>query len=332
MNTILSDLLIQKNVEYCFLHGKYPSNASKMGMEFEKELKKIFSLEDDLRKITVKFWENGLTRFEDIINVENFMIVGHASKLLPGTPDLPNYKSNRYSKQFLSCSLLSNNEFNTFDKIKIFYVVDVNARNYISSSSYDCVTHETSVKTFETLGRVEIDNEIHYINVGFSHDTNRVVTKISTPSLIDSFSVNRELKQNGELFSYDNSLTNEVVLDRTNSKIVGTLLISNGCDLLLNEYLFLKTNGINFKCLNKGLYRRKKGLSDYTEKEFMEFRYSLQEIGKCLDYYSLSHDVLIDYYNDVVLQMGYSEEIVGMIFENFLKYIDISSLDAVRKK
>ena len=63
-------------------------------------------------------------------------------------------------------------------------------------------------------------------------------------------SVRRELKDSEELYRY-NSLTNEVVLDRTKTKMRGAILLSDGCDLLLEEYLHLKSLEVKFKCINK---------------------------------------------------------------------------------
>ena len=43
------------------------------------------------------------------------------------------------------------------------------------------------------------------------------VTSISSPKMIEELSIQRELKDSGELYRY-NSQTNEVVLDRTKNK------------------------------------------------------------------------------------------------------------------
>ena len=46
--------------------------------------------------------------------------------------------------------------------------------------------------------------------------------------MIEGLSLKRELKDSGELYRY-NSLTNEVVLDRTKTKMRGAILLSDGC-------------------------------------------------------------------------------------------------------
>lgn len=326
-SAILSDLMSPKNVEYAFKYRRYPENASSLGIEFEKDLKRIFMLESELRIFAVQAWQSRLTKFDDIVNGEDFMIVVHASTNLPGASNDSNYKTGKYSRHYLSCSLLSNNEFNTFNKIKTIFVVDVNDDNYISSSSYDSVTADFNTPSFETLKEIIDDSDSHFIKVGFTYSHDGAVTTISTPNLIEQLSVERELQQNGELFNYSQSLTNEIVLDRTTTKITGALLLSNGCDLLFNEYLFFRNNNINFKCLNKGLYREKRGLQPYTKEEFDEFIYLLDNIEEYMRQQNLDPSFLLDYYNDVVLPMKYDDEINEMIRSKFSKYIDIPLLD-----
>lgn len=320
---ICNDLTSKSNVEYYFKYKKYPFDASSIGLEFEKDLKRIIFLEDELRELAILSWQTKLTSFSDIINGEDFMIVGHASYNLPGTKDCLNYKRGEYTRQFLSCSLLSNNELNTFNSIKIVFLSDVNSNNYISSSSFDSVTNESNKSSFQTLKEIYDGKNMHYIDVGYMNDIEKSVTTISIPDLIERLSIQRELKENGEMFNYEKSCTNEIVLDRTTTKIKGTLLLSNGCDLLLDEYLLLKKNNIEFKCLNKGLYRQKNGLMPYTKKELDEFIYSLHSLGNYMENNKLSPLILLDYYNEVVLPMKYSDEINYIIKEQISKYVDI---------
>lgn len=331
-DTILNDLLNPRNIEYYYKNNKYPSDASEIGMEIEKELKKIFILEEELKNFAINYWENDLTSFDNITNGEDFMVVGHASYILPGTPDNFNYRSNNLNKQYLSCSLFSNNELNSFNNFKTIYIVSVNKDNYISSSGFDTVTFEPTNPSFHTVKEINIDGNIHYIDVGYSYDLKKSVTTISIPKLIEKLSIKRELEQNGELFSYDNSLTNEIVLDRTKTKIDGALLLSNGCDLLLQDYLYLKQHNVKFKCINKGLYRMNNGLPEYTDKEFNQFKMELLNINNFLLHNCLSIDFLINYYEDVVVSMKYSDYINKMIIEEFSKYIDISLIESTKKR
>lgn len=255
-NKILNDLTSGDNVEYCFKYGKYKDDASLVGLEFEKDLKEIFELEEKCRDYSIKLWERDITNYDNITNGEDFMTVIHASYLEPGVKGELNYHDNEYSKQYLSCSLISDRELNTFGDAKTLFVMDVNSDSYIASSFVDSVTSETTKADFNTLKEIDVNGNKHYIKVGYTNDMKSSVTSISSPKMIEELSIQRELKDSGELYRY-NSQTNEVVLDRTKTRVVGALLLSNGCDLLLGEYINLKQRGIRFKCINKGLYRQK---------------------------------------------------------------------------
>jgi len=232
---------------------------------------------------------------------------------LPGIPENYNYKTGKLSKQYLSCSVFSDKELNTFDEQKVVYVTNVDRNNYISSSNDDSLTSETSYPIFETLKEIELNGVIHYIKSGFTNDRNRAVTTISTPRLIETLSIEREIEENGSLFEYEDILTNEVVLDRTNTKVFGALLLGNGCDLLIDEYLYLKKNNIEFKCLNKGLYKQKYGIDMYNEKEYNEFLKSISKLYVNINNGKYTTEELLGYYNEVVIPMKYSPEIIDII-------------------
>lgn len=315
------DLLQPDNVEFCFKNRYYPKDASKIGLEFEIDLKKIIEMEYRLGELAALAFQNRTTNFKDIVNGEDFMVVGHVSYNLPGTKDCPNYRGNSYQKQYLSCSLFTGRELNTFNGEKLIYLIDVNKDNYISSSSFDSVTYDSDRPSFQCVKEIKIDEDVYYINVGYSNDRNKAVTLISTPELIEQLSIEREVQVTGEMFCYDGVLTNEVVVDRTKSNVKGALLVSAGCDLLIDEYLNLKYYNVPFKCINKGLYREKNGMTCYTEKEFNRFTHLLKSIETIIAEGRLSPYVLKEYYSEVVLKMYYSKEILDMIRTTFSKYV-----------
>lgn len=320
-NRILDDLLSAENE-----NNEYKIDASAIGMEFSKDLQRIIVLEEHLRTEALKSWKKDLTNFEDIKNGEEFMVVGHSTYLSPGTPDTTRYRPN--GKQHLSCSLYSNNELNKFqNESALVYLVDVNDDNYISSSSFDSVTYTTKYPSFRTLKKIELDKEEEYISVGYSGDPEKAVTSISTPKLIEKLSVEREEKIIDEPYNYKNTLTNEVVLERSKTNIKGALLLGNGCDFMLTEYQYLKENDIDFKCINKGLYRRKIGLNDYTEDEYKSFLIKLNNLyTHNFDDYEITEELLEGYYKDVVLPMNYSPEIISKIDQKLSNYIDIEKV------
>ena len=253
-----------------------------------------------------------ITNYDNITNGEDFMTVIHASYLEPGVKGELNYHDNEYSKQYLSCSLISDRELNTFGDAKTLFVMDVNSDSYIASSFVDSVTSETTEADFNTLKEIDVNGNKHYIKVGYTNDMKSSVTSISSPKMIEGLSLKRELKDSGELYRY-NSLTNEVVLDRTKTKMRGAILLSDGCDLLLEEYLRLKSLGVKFKCINKGLYRQKSNISPYTDEEYNNFLISLDNLDDVIRRYNVSYEDLFDFYQEVVIPMKYDERVMNDI-------------------
>ena len=322
---ILEDLTSAYCINYFYEFKKYPSDASQMGKEFESDLKKIIILEEKLKELAIEKWKH-LTKYEDIENGKDFMIVGHAAYLFPGlSSENQNDKNNIYRPQYISCSLFSQNELNTFQNLKIVYITDVNEDNYISSSYVDSVTSDLSDESFLTLKTINVDGKEHHIKVGYSMLKDEGVTTIMTPKIVEMLSLKREIEENKEMYSYEKSQTNEIVLDRTKTINNGILLISNGCDLLIREYIFLKEHNLEFKCINKGLYRRKNNQTEYTEKEYNDFLKELDKIDYMIIQNMISIDFLKNYYNDVVLNMNYSSEVLNIINNRFSKYIDLNT-------
>lgn len=324
-NRILEDLISSDNVEYSFKYGKYKDDASLVGLEFEKDLKEIFDLEEKCRDCSVRLWERDITNYDNIINGEDFMIVIHASYFEPGVMGDANYRDDGYSKQYLSCCLISGRELNTFGDAKTLFVMNVNSESYIASSFVDSVTSESSKPNFNTLKEIDVNGKKHYIKVGYTNDMKGSVTSISTPKVIEKLSVQRELRDSGELYRY-NSQTNEVVLDRTKTRVVGALLLSNGCDMLLGEYINLKRMGIRFRCINKGLYRQKNNILPYNEEEYNNFLIALDSLDEMISRYNISDDLLREYYYEVVLPMKYDDNVMKLINKKFSLYLpDIES-------
>lgn len=318
-NQILKDLLSSENVEYCYKNGKYKEDASLLGLEFERDLDEIFKLEEDLIEDITKIWKRDLTNFDNIENGKDFMTVVHASYLLPGVEGDSNYRYNSFAKLYLSCSLLTSLDLNTFDDIKTLYVMDVNEDNYISSSYEDCVTRDSNNQTINTVKEIKVDGEKHYIEIGYS-GLDKSSNVLAVPKMIEQLSVQREFDSTKELYRY-NTLTNEVVLDRTKTKRVGGILLSNGCDVLLSEYIYFKQNNIRFKCINKGLYRQNKNIPPYTEEEYNTFLIELDNMDNAINEYNIPLEVIEGYYYEVVIPMQYDERIMKDINRRFSKYI-----------
>lgn len=85
--------------------------------------------------------------------------------------------------------------------------------------------------------------------------------------------------------------------------MLGALLLGSGCDLVIYQYMFLKGEGVRFKCVNKGIYRELNVFSNYTASEFEAFQSALQKLERDIVSGRISLSLLQDYYNDVVLPM-----------------------------
>ncbi len=321
---INKDLVTPENVEYCLLNGKYPNTASKIGLEVENDLKDLIDLEGYLQEYTALLWQQKLTKFNNIINGKDFMIVAHASYNLPGLQNDANYKPNH--NLYLSCSLFSNKELNSFLHQKLLFVVDVNKENYIASSSVDCVTADFDSPSFQTMKTIESQGKKHYIKVGYTNDSQKCVTALETPEMVEKLSVARELQENGKFYSYTKSQCNEVVLDRTQTKYLGAILLSNGCDLLISEYLELKKNHIPFKCVNIQLYRNKLGMNYIEDSDYQEYLQSLSNLENELANGFVTVEQLTEYYNEVVLPMQYDEVVKNDFMQLMKKYTDYIEL------
>ena len=252
------------------------------------------------------------------------MIVGHASFNIPGISSDKNYNS--HMAQYLSCSLFSNLELNSFQNSNLIFVVDVNSTNYIASSSCDSVTGDFNNPDFLTLKVIEVDGSKHYIKVGYTNDSKKCVTALETPDMIEKLSIARELKENGKLYDYDNSLCNEVVLDRTKTSYSGAVLLSNGCDILFNEYLLLKENNIPFKCINKALYRLKKEMLPYSNTDYEEYLSSLKRLEARILAGLIPLDKLNAYYNEVIIPMQYDDIVANDFKKVIAKYTKIKGI------
>lgn len=317
-NQITNDLLSAPNVEYCFKNGKYAEDASELGVEFSKDLSEIFKYEESLREYTSKVWENSLTNFDDIVNGERFMIVGHSSSFLPGLKGDDNYSEHR--TKYLSCSLFSNLELNAYRDSCLIFVVDVNNDNYLASSPKDCFTGDSSEPSIHTVKEIEKDGKKCYIDTGSGDEFWRVVTTIETPQMIEELNVKRDLEINKKLYDYNNILCNEIVLYRDTTKYKGAVILSNGCDVLIDKYLYLKEQDIPFKCINKGLYKIQKGLEEFSDDDYEKFTKDLEKLDQKISNGYVTTKQLNDYYEEVVIPMKYDDRVKTGFQELVTKY------------
>lgn len=321
LNKINEDKISPEVVNYYYEHDHtWPEHISSLGELFENDVNFLFELEHLVSKDMTKEWEN-LTPFDEICNGKDFMCVGHSSYLPPGVPGDFNYKENEWGKKYISCSLFSNSILDTFQSQKIVYVIPVTEENYIASSPIDCVTKETKTNSLNNI----VEEDGTNINIGYTFDIAKAVSGMLPPKLIQTLTLERYQLEGRHILDDKSSLTNEVVLKRKTSNYEGALLIGDGCDFLLGRYQYLKENNIPFKCINKGLYREKLGLPNYTEKEWDVFRNSLENF----DWSEYPNEILEGYYREVVLPMKYEKNIQTYLDMHFGTYIDI---DRIKKE
>lgn len=315
---IFKDLINKENATFLCDHGYYKEDASRVGLEFEEDLHKIFEMEEELNKIAGEYFSKSMTSFEEIKNGEEFITVGHSSFNIPGTPNSINY--NDRGPKYLSCSLFSNMELNAFNHSNIVYLVDINQQNFILASYFDISIREDD---YPSIFAIKKENK-KYLIAGYGEDTKKFTITIATPRVVEKMSVERETKENGSLYKYDNGLTNEVVLDREKTNFRNALLIGCETDLMIIEYFYLKAQNIPFKCINKGLYMEKEGLDRFDEGKLNILKEELKSINM------YDKEVLEDYYKDVVLEMNYSERVLSIINESFSQYINIENVKNAR--
>ena len=133
-------------------------------------------------------------------------------------------------------------------------------------------------------------------------------------------------KENGKLYDYGSSLCNEIVLDRTKTSYRGAVLLSNGCDILFDEYLLLKENNIPFKCINKALYRLKKEMSPYSNTDYEKYLSSLKSLEARILTGLIPLDKLNAYYNEVIIPMQYDDIVVSDFKKVITKYTEIKGI------
>ena len=309
-DVISKDMLSSENIEYVFEHKNYKQDASKTGMDFQNDLYKIFELEDELSNVASKLFKEELSSFEEIENGKEFLVVGHASYNLPGVSNNKNYRNNY--KKYLSCSVYSNNELNTFMDEKIVYLFDVNKENFISSSPDDVATREEPRPSMHTLKKNDSNS---YTDVGIKNDPRGTFAlSILSPRAVEKLSVEREFSLTNKKYS-KGITTNEVVLYRPKCKSKRALLIADETDLLINEYFKLKENKIKFKCINRGIYKEMDSQKRYSQEQLDKLIKQLSELP------TYNPQFLSDYYNEVVLPMNYSDEILSIINDSFKQYI-----------
>ena len=290
---------------------KYPHDASKTGCKVEIQANELFRLEEEIAQYITRIWKKTLTTFDTFQNGFPFSFVATAVDLPEFFPGGAYYKKNGHG--YTSATLFTNNIMDSFMNKKLLLFCEINERNLLGMSEVDIATREGNTPGLKTIGVIERE-EYNYINAGYSLSGN-VCTKLLTPRILEERRMQLNLKQGPSI--------NEVILDKEKTNYSGMMLLSDGWDFLMDEYLVAiqanETMGLNLKCLNKSLYKR-------SENNYERLLNLYNKINSSLEIYERNYGIdmtkqlLERYIKDVVEPMKYCEEVNEIYREKLKEY------------
>lgn len=280
----------------------YPHDASSLGCRVEVLANRLFQFEDIVSNYVARVWDEDVGSFSSFENGKKFSFVATATDNPEQFPGGPYYRKNGHA--YTSATLFTNQMMDSFMDRKLLLTTEVSSSNLLGMSEVDIATREGMNPGLKTIGKT--DNG-YYIDAGYSFSGN-VCTKLLTPDLLEK----RRLALNAEQFPS----INEVILDKEKTKYTGIILLSDGCDCLIDEYLNAvqarSSMGLEFKCLNKELYREPEII---MPERLEELGNSIDlSIEFCQNYYGVEQtkEILEGYVQEVVLPMHYSGEVVEL--------------------
>ena len=280
----------------------YPHDASSLGCRVEVLANRLFQFEDIVSNYVARVWDEDVGSFSSFENGKKFSFVATATDNPEQFPGGPYYRKNGHA--YTSATLFTNQMMDSFMDRKLLLTTEVSSSNLLGMSEVDIATREGMNPGLKTIGKT--DNG-YYIDAGYSFSGN-VCTKLLTPDLLEK----RRLALNAEQVPS----INEVILDKEKTKYTGIILLSDGCDCLIDEYLNAvqarSSMGLEFKCLNKELYREPEII---MPERLEELGNSIDlSIEFCQNYYGVEQtkEILEGYVQEVVLPMHYSGEVVEL--------------------
>ena len=300
INTELLSPEVVNKLEPPYYH--YPHDASPLGCKVEVLVNELFQFEDVVSNYVARVWGDGLGSFSSFENGKDFSFVATATDNPEQFPGGPYYRKNGHA--YTSATLFTNQMMDSFMDRKLLLTTEVSSSNLLGMSEVDIATREGMNPGLKTIGKT--DNG-YYIDAGYSFSGN-VCTKLLTPDLLEK----RRLALNAE----QGPSINEVILDKEKTKYTGIILLSDGCDCLIDEYLNAvqarSSMGLEFKCLNKELYREPEII---MPERLEELGNSIDlSIEFCQNCYGVEQtkEILEGYVQEVVLPMHYSGEVVEL--------------------
>ena len=280
----------------------YPHDASSLGCRVEVLANRLFQFEDIVSNYVARVWDEDVGSFSSFENGKKFSFVATATDNPEQFPGGPYYRKNGHA--YTSATLFTNQMMDSFMDRKLLLTTEVSSSNLLGMSEVDIATREGMNPGLKTIGKT--DNG-YYIDAGYSFSGN-VCTKLLTPDLLEK----RRLALNAEQFPS----INEVILDKEKTKYTGIILLSDGCDCLIDEYLSAvqarSSMGLEFKCLNKELYREPEIIMpERLEKLSNSIDLSIEFCQNCYGV-EQTKEILEGYVQEVVLPMHYSGEVVEL--------------------
>lgn len=329
-----TELMTPENISYAFEHGRYPKDPSKTFVSLSAEFEECFEIEQKIHDdIVAPIWEEYLSNGDDDLELgQDFAYVVHSGVGFISLPNMPGYRGGKYNNNsYISASLLTGKHMSMFNS-NVGLILRINKDNLMAASYIDCVTRFGSTPNVNTV----MIHDGEYIGVGYSYGigSNEVVTKILTPKAIERYSIEKAKGQDGEILNYTGGkIINEVAVFKPEAKVDGVFLKSNGCDILLNEYIYAKqmeqAYGKKLKIINQSVYRKKEGLSPCTKEDIESFKQDIEAFSDPKNYGFIANDpeyvihVLESYYSEVVEPNGYEEQVktqIRSVFDKMISY------------
>ena len=270
-----------KKIEFDLIHNS-------LSLELE-------DINKQLRPFFGRVWDHELTNFDDFQVGGNF-------KFVITVPTVDSSFYDKSNKDIISSSLITNKHMGTFNRKNYGLVCNVDASNFLISSSFDI--HGVCPKENDYPG---------YIHLATTADGHKVFGKkafntLKLPTEIEMELIKQNIKENGDFILEDyKNIYSDITLDAKSTNFLGVILFEpyNEYEQKEAEALAQKYN-VELKIIPKKLYYNKLSLA--SEKENKHY-YDLTNIDTIL--------FIAEHVEDI------SHEFSNLIIENTYSIINI---------
>lgn len=301
----------------------------------KKEFELIFSIEQTIyESITLQLWKKTVTPVEKRLQRgESFAYIVHCGDGIIYLPGYPEYKKTRnFDADYISASLVTDQQMATYGAKKVGLII--NPDSVVAANAFDAGTVITTNED-DSIKRVyDFDNGKYIV-------TRIPTTKIQSPKYHEEECV-KKLK--ARPLSNPGGAYDEVIAEDSKAKVLGVFFQTNGCEINLEDYyralVMKEAYNVPIKPINMAVYRCNAGLEPYESGVYKNFMASLNYLRdkSNLDKIKISpekiREILIGYYEDVVIGAFYEENIKKIIHDTFLdilKYFGVLQNDDLPK-